>query len=276
MIAWELATKLQDNEDPWPLADKVLRDPKANLSADLAKDISKLQIESWKRIPKERIALRKLLSRFEILPDQAKQIYVQEERDEAGIKCTDREVVENPYVIFEQTRLTANPISIWTIDRGVFPEEVIRGDYESKYEISGDRLMAERRLEIRISEISGKRWREHMSFCQTADADANQRIMPKADSLQYRLNSEKEDAGKIHTIAYKAFENRDFGTAMKLFKRVTELEPAQDAGDGKGPVAACKPRLPFDRSGYFARCPAIPGKVRVKLIDAGQWLDATA
>lgn len=48
---------------------------------------------------------------------------MQEERQEAGLICTDREILENPYRIYEVTRLTADPISVWTIDRGVFPSQ---------------------------------------------------------------------------------------------------------------------------------------------------------
>jgi ATP-dependent exoDNAse (exonuclease V) alpha subunit len=68
----------------------------------------------------------KLISRFEITREQSITLYVQEERTKAGISCSDSDILNNPYLLYENTRLTADPISIWTVDRGVFPDEVIR------------------------------------------------------------------------------------------------------------------------------------------------------
>ena len=35
-------------------------------------------------------------------------------------------MLANPYLLYELTRLTADPVSVWTVDRGVFPDKVIR------------------------------------------------------------------------------------------------------------------------------------------------------
>ena len=77
----------------------------------------------------ERRALLKLVSRFEITADQASTVYVQEERAKAGIDRTDADILSNPYMLYEATRLTADPISVWTVDRGAFPDEVIRKNH---------------------------------------------------------------------------------------------------------------------------------------------------
>ena len=58
--------------------------------------------------------------------DQAARLYVQEERAKAGIDISDAEILANPYQLYELTRLTVDPVSIWTVDRGVFPDEVIQ------------------------------------------------------------------------------------------------------------------------------------------------------
>lgn len=125
-VAREIEGKLGDNEDPWPLVDKVFRKPSDVLAAESSQEIGKELRATWQRLPDERRALLKLLSRFEITPEQATMIYVQEERAAASIKLTDREILENPYRIFETTRLGAAPVSIWTVDRGVFPETIVR------------------------------------------------------------------------------------------------------------------------------------------------------
>jgi len=124
--AREIGAKLGENEDPWPLVDQVFKDPKRHLSTNAARQFGEQMCAKWASLKPERRALLKLLSRFEITADQTTAVYVQEERDEAGIKCSDAELLANPYVLYEATRLTANPISVWTVDRGVFPDEVVR------------------------------------------------------------------------------------------------------------------------------------------------------
>ncbi len=125
-VARALAEKAGDNADPWPLADKMFADPKKHLPAPLAASIGKTLCSKWSRLPDERRALLKLVSRFEITREQATALYVQEERAKAGIDTSDAAILANPYLLYELTRLAVDPISIWTVDRGVFPDEVIR------------------------------------------------------------------------------------------------------------------------------------------------------
>jgi hypothetical protein len=125
-VAREIETKVGDNEDPWPLVEKAFRDPKTVLSKDSAKQLGATLREKWKHLGKDRRALLKLLSRFNLTPEQAEVLYIQEERERLGIRCSDTDIIGNPYLVYELTRLTGNPVSVWTVDRGVFPEEIIR------------------------------------------------------------------------------------------------------------------------------------------------------
>jgi hypothetical protein len=125
-VAREIAAQVGDNEDPWPLVDNMFQQPEAYLSRTLAKEISPILQKAWKRMPEERKALLKLLSRFEITPDQAKVLFVREERKKKGIACSDDELLSNPYLIFEKTINSVFPVSVWTVDRGVFPDPAIR------------------------------------------------------------------------------------------------------------------------------------------------------
>lgn len=125
-IAQAIAEKAGENADPWPLVDRMFADPKKYLPNDLAEGVGKTICAKWTRLPAERRALLKLVSRFEIARDQATQLYVEEERSEAGIDVSDDQILANPYLLYELTRLTANPISVETVDRGVFPDEVVR------------------------------------------------------------------------------------------------------------------------------------------------------
>lgn len=121
LVAWELSKKLKGPEDnPWPLVDKMFDSPTKYLPTELAEGIGTTLRKIWNSLPEERRSLLKLLSRFEITAEQAKLLYVAAEREKAGIDLTDKELLKNPYLAFELTRETAEPISVWTIDKGLF------------------------------------------------------------------------------------------------------------------------------------------------------------
>ncbi len=125
-VARAIAEKVGDNADPWPLVEKMFAAPEKILPIELASSIGVTLRKKWDRLPAERKALLKLVSRFEIEGQQAEIAYVQEQRAKDGIDCTDADILSNPYLLFENTRLSAEPISVWTVDRGVFPDEVVR------------------------------------------------------------------------------------------------------------------------------------------------------
>ncbi len=125
-VARSIAEKAGDNADPWPLVHKVFANPNKYLPDTLANSIGKTLCSKWSRLPDDRRALLKLISRFEITQEQATTLYVQEERAKAGIDIKDATILANPYLLYELTRLTVDPVSVWTVDRGVFPDEVVR------------------------------------------------------------------------------------------------------------------------------------------------------
>lgn len=125
-VARAIADVAGDNADPWPIVEQAFADPKKNLPAPLAEKIGKTLSAKWAKLPAERRALLQLLSRFEITVDQATLLYVQAERTQANITTSDADILANPYLLYELTRLSDAPMSVWTIDRGVFPDEVVR------------------------------------------------------------------------------------------------------------------------------------------------------
>jgi hypothetical protein len=125
-IARAVAEKVGDNANPWPLIDQVFADPKKHLPVQLAEGIGKTDRTKWSRLPDERRSLLKLISRFEVSREQAKCLYDPLERGKAGIDVSDAQILANPYLLYELMRLAADPVSVWTVDRGVFPDEVIR------------------------------------------------------------------------------------------------------------------------------------------------------
>jgi hypothetical protein len=124
-----IAEKVGENADPWPLVGEMFGDPKKHLPAELAQGIGQTLCTKWQRLQDERRALLKLVSRFEVTQDQATLIYVQEVRADSNLEVTDADILNNPYLIYEATRLTTQPVSVWTVDRGVFPDDVIRNEH---------------------------------------------------------------------------------------------------------------------------------------------------
>jgi hypothetical protein len=107
--------------DPWPLIEKVLHKPTL-LAPDLAATVGSTAAKLWESLKPERLALLKLLARFEITADQATRWFVPEERQRAEIALGDTAILANPYLCFEEDRGRIDPISAATIDRGLFPD----------------------------------------------------------------------------------------------------------------------------------------------------------
>lgn len=123
-VAHALQQQAGENADPWPLVDKTFADP-ASLPKELQRDIKELAA-TWKKLPVERRAFLRLMSRFELSADQAKALYEEGSRNKAGWGGTDQEILQNPYRIFELSRHDPDGIKLLTTDRGVFPEDVVR------------------------------------------------------------------------------------------------------------------------------------------------------
>jgi len=128
-VAHDVAEKAGENANPWPLVDQVFDAPKKHLPAHLASGIGKTLREKWSRLKPEKRALLELLSRFEITKAQAETLYDPIRRKKAGFEVDEKGILANPYLLYELTRLTDAPISVWTVDRGVFPDEVIRKEH---------------------------------------------------------------------------------------------------------------------------------------------------
>ena len=127
-VAQALQERAGENADPWPLVDAAFRDPSTVLPPELHTDIRELS-STWLRLPDERRQCLQLLARFELTVDQAKSLYDKGDRDKMGWASEDREILENPYRIYEVSRFDWEGISLSTIDRGIFPEQVVRDEH---------------------------------------------------------------------------------------------------------------------------------------------------
>ncbi|MCM1541762.1 MAG: AAA family ATPase [Blautia sp.] len=69
-----------------------------------------------------------LLARMSLTTEQAEAVFYPEIRQKYGLRLTDREILENPYILYEKTRLCPPEIMIPVkkIDMAVFPPEDVR------------------------------------------------------------------------------------------------------------------------------------------------------
>ena len=135
LIAYELEGMLAEDPhtstgDPWVLVDQLFKEPET-FPREIGGKIGKTMQNLWLSLPDERRALLKLLSRFELTAPQATRYFVHEEKQRSDfcICVEDSELISNPYRVYELDRFTPDPISLATIDRGVFPEDSIRRKY---------------------------------------------------------------------------------------------------------------------------------------------------
>jgi hypothetical protein len=124
-VAHAIQQKAGENTDPWPLVDNAFKDPASVLPADLTRDLKELT-PTWKGLSAERRSYLRLLSRFELSREQAVALYEADSRRAAGWDATDKELLANPYRIYELTRHDPFRVGLLALDRGVFPDDVVR------------------------------------------------------------------------------------------------------------------------------------------------------
>jgi ATP-dependent exoDNAse (exonuclease V) alpha subunit len=128
LLSYSIQQSLGDSEqNPWDTVDEIFRHPQQ--FPDLAVVPSAMLCKSWAAMPDTRRDLLKLLSRFDLTIAQATRMYQPTERSKAGLDVADAELLANPYRIFEADRSSLDPVSVTTVDRGVFPPDRIRADF---------------------------------------------------------------------------------------------------------------------------------------------------
>ena len=124
-LAWHLQAQCVDLLNPWEKLDDVMKDP-SSLPENFRVGIGDTFREKWRKLPEERRQLLVLLSRFALSNSQAERWFHREIREKEGIEVSDREIIENPYVVFEKDLYTPDPIAVSVVDRGMFPPETVR------------------------------------------------------------------------------------------------------------------------------------------------------
>jgi energy-coupling factor transporter ATP-binding protein EcfA2 len=124
----ELLRQHEPGKSPWALMDTIMDSP-AKLGGPLAGLLSAGLRKGWKGLSIERRALLMLLSRCSISEDQALRIYDSTTRADVGIEASDKDLLANPYLIFECDRRASDPIAFGSVDRGLFPDLAIRNQF---------------------------------------------------------------------------------------------------------------------------------------------------
>ena len=131
VVAKELRNRCGEKDSIWTLFEKTLDKPKDYLSPLCAKQITSVVKSTWNGLSKDRKTLFHLLSRIAISCDQAKLLFTSEQREKIGIHIEDRDIIENPYLIYEQTRDKAEQykISIKKVDLAFYPPQFIADNF---------------------------------------------------------------------------------------------------------------------------------------------------
>ena len=123
-IAAEIINKIDENENPWSKFDEAIENPTSILSESTASELTGMAIKTYnrykKREDKTRLNFLYLLSRFDITQDQAELLWSHEKRAQLSTDFRDKQFLENPYLLYEATRLTEFPIDLATIDLGLY------------------------------------------------------------------------------------------------------------------------------------------------------------
>jgi hypothetical protein len=125
-MAQALVEQVGEEGNPWEAWNKVLSAPKKHLPSDLVQYLDDTIVKAWRKLSAERRSFLELLSRIDLTDEQAIVIAIPEERQESSIMLADKDLLKNPYLIYEATRLSSTPISIGAVDRGLFPTAFIR------------------------------------------------------------------------------------------------------------------------------------------------------
>lgn len=131
LMAKQIREKASKEDNIWEIVDTMFESPDEVLPDTLAAKITPIIKQTWKTMSDERKTLFRLLSRMSISIDQAKILFIESDRIKNRIECTDREIIENPYVIYEKTRLKQEAlyVSVKKVDRAVFPVPAIADKY---------------------------------------------------------------------------------------------------------------------------------------------------
>jgi len=180
-VAQALDHKAGKNGDTWAVWLAALADPQNYLPQDLANRLDNTIVKAWQNLPDVRKNFLQLLSRIDLTADQAETLAIPESRGDLGITLKDDDFLNNPYLIYESTRLTTCPVSIGPLDRGVFPTKFIR----DKFSLPGQSLV--------INAVDSRRLRALIIRELEISSSQGNTLCPQANIISSLRNRETEE-----------------------------------------------------------------------------------
>ena len=119
LLAYRITESLPAAQDPWPAVQAALDNP-ASLGPEWVRRVGPTIARKLADLPAERRALLHLIARLDVSSEQAERFFVRESRSKAGIDIDDADLLHNPYLLYEVDRASVNPISVNSVDRGLF------------------------------------------------------------------------------------------------------------------------------------------------------------
>lgn len=128
IMSREIKDKVGDLANYEKVFSDAIDKPEKYFSEITYKNIRSTEKNTFKMLTAERRQLFWLLARMSLTEEQADIIYNPERRKNYGINCTDKEIIENPYIVYEQTRRCSFEcfVPVKKVDMAVFPTEEIR------------------------------------------------------------------------------------------------------------------------------------------------------
>ena len=128
LIAKEVKAHIDDLAQYEAVVEKALRNPPKYFSQKVLSFLGKTELDTFYALPAERKQLFWLLARMSLTETQAYYAYHPEVRRKIGFLCSDAEIIQNPYILYEKTRRASFDVAIPVkkIDMAVYPPEDIR------------------------------------------------------------------------------------------------------------------------------------------------------
>ena len=128
VIANELKNQMVEGNAFEEYVNNALQNPKDFFRSDIASSIGRTEQGAFAALKGERKTLFWLLSRLSLSVEQGNTLFNSEYRQKAKILCTDQEIIENPYILYERTRACSDSlkVSVRKVDMAVFPPPEIR------------------------------------------------------------------------------------------------------------------------------------------------------
>jgi len=194
LVAWEIEKYIQFKDagelktNPWDLVMEVFKGSASWLKEDLQKQIGKSFKGIWDKMPETKKNFLILLSRLSINNSQAELLY--------NMEGSKKPFIENPYLLFEQTILEANPILFNVVDKAVFPNEKIQNLFPIDSPSLVEELLDKRRvraLVIETLEIAAIQGHSLLSQSQIITSINNRKLEKPCDLTIDILNYVEDD-----------------------------------------------------------------------------------